>query len=399
MSAQHTQAMERTPTPTPTPTPARRATHLRNTWHLGIKEFHSLARDMALLFLIAFMFSVSIYADARAKPESLNRASIAVVDEDRSQLSTRMVAALQPPQFITPEQVGLADMDRGMDAGRHTFVLDIPPGFQRDVLAGRSPAVQLNVDATRQSQAQTGAGYIQTILADEIRAFVQRVRAPAPQPVELVPRAMFNPNLNASWFAAINALINNVTMLGILLTGAALIREREHGTIEHLLVMPVTPLEIMLSKIWSMGVVVLVVSSFSLQVVVKGFLGISVAGSAALFALGTLLYLFAAASIGIFMGTVARNMPQFGLMSILVLLPLQILSGGVTPRESMPEAIQYLMSLAPTTHYVSLAQSILFRGAGIDVVWPEFLMVAVIGAVFLSLAHRRLRHAIATMQN
>jgi len=163
--------------------------------------------------------------------------------------------------------------------------------------------------------------------------------------------------------------------------------------------MPVTPLEIMLSKIWSMGVVVLVVSSFSLQVVVKGFLGISVAGSAALFALGTLLYLFAAASIGIFMGTVARNMPQFGLMSILVLLPLQILSGGVTPRESMPEAIQYLMSLAPTTHYVSLAQSILFRGAGIDVVWPEFLMVAVIGAVFLSLAHRRLRHAIATMQN
>ena len=401
MSAQPTQSMERTPTPTPAPTlkPSRRSTHLRNTWHLGIKEFHSLARDMALLFLIVFMFSVSIYADARAKPESLNRASIAVVDEDRSQLSTRMVAALQPPQFITPEEVGLADMDRGMDAGRHTFVLDIPPGFQRDVLAGRSPALQLNVDATRQSQAQTGAGYIQAILADEIRAFVQRVRAPAPQPVELVPRAMFNPNLNASWFAAINALINNVTMLGILLTGAALIREREHGTIEHLLVMPVTPLEIMLSKIWSMGVVVLVASSFSLQVVVKGFLGISVAGSAALFALGTLLYLFAAASIGIFMGTVARNMPQFGLMSILVLLPLQILSGGVTPRESMPEAIQYLMSLAPTTHYVSLAQSILFRGAGIDVVWPEFLMVAVIGAVFLSLAHRRLRHAIATMQN
>ena len=395
MSARPNQAMERTPPLTP----SRRSTHLRNTWHLGIKEFHSLARDMALLFLIVFMFSVSIYADARAKPESLNRASIAVVDEDRSQLSTRIVAALQPPQFITPEQVDLADMDRGMDAGRHTFVLDIPPGFQRDVLAGRSPAVQLNVDATRQSQAQTGAGYIQSILADEIRAFVQRVRAPAPQPVELVPRAMFNPNLNASWFAAINALINNVTMLGILLTGAALIREREHGTIEHLLVMPVTPLEIMLSKIWSMGVVVLVVSSFSLQVVVKGFLGISVAGSAALFALGTLLYLFAAASIGIFMGTVARNMPQFGLMSILVLLPLQILSGGVTPRESMPEAIQYLMSLAPTTHYVSLAQSILFRGAGIDVVWPEFLMVAVIGAVFLSLAHRRLRHAIATMQN
>ena len=374
-------------------------THLRNTWHLGVKEFRSLSRDMALMFLIVFMFSASIYADARAKPESLNRASIAVVDEDRSQLSGRIIAALQPPQFIPPAHVGLADMDRGMDAGLHTFVLDIPPDFQRDVLAGRSPALQLNVDATRQSQAQTGTGYIQSIIDDEVRAFVQRVRAPVPQPVELVPRAMFNPNLQASWFAAINAIINNVTMLGILLTGAALIREREHGTIEHLLVMPVTSLEIMLSKIWSMGVVVLVASSFSLQVMVKGVLGITVTGSAVLFGAGTLLYLFAAASIGIYMGTIARSMPQFGLMSILVLLPLQILSGGVTPRESMPEAIQTIMALAPTTHYVSLAQSILFRGAGVDVVWPSFVMVTAIGAVFLTLAHHRLRHTIGTMQN
>ena len=372
--------------------------HLRNTRHLGIKEFRSLARDMALMFLIVFMFSASIYADARAKPESLNRASIAVVDEDRSQLSGRIIAALQPPQFIPPVHVGLADMDRGMDAGRHTFVLDIPPNFQRDVLAGRSPALQLNVDATRQGQAQTGTGYIQSIISDEVRAFVQRVRAPAPQPVEQVARAMFNPNLEASWFAAINAIINNVTLLGILLTGAALIREREHGTIEHLLVMPVSALEIMLSKIWSMGVVVLVASSFSLQVMVKGALGITVAGSAVLFGAGTLLYLFAAASIGIYMGTIARSMPQFGLMSILVLLPLQILSGGVTPRESMPEAIQTLMALAPTTHYVSLAQAILFRGAGPDVVWPSFVMVTLIGAVFLALAHRRLRRTIGAMQ-
>ncbi|NLF52926.1 MAG: ABC transporter permease [Thauera phenolivorans] len=377
---------------------ANGSTLLRNTWNLGLKEFRSLSRDMALMFLIVFMFSASIYADARAKPESLNRASIAVVDEDRSQLSTRIVAALQPPQFIPPEHVGLADMDRGMDAGLHTFVLDIPPDFERDVLAGRSPALQLNVDATRQSQAQTGTGYIQNIIDDEVRAFVQRVRTPAPQPVELVPRAMFNPNLNASWFAAINAIINNVTMLGILLTGAALIREREHGTIEHLLVMPVTPFEIMMSKVWSMGVVVLLASSFSLQVMVKGVLGIAVAGSALLFGAGTLLYLFAAASIGIYMGTIARSMPQFGLMSILVLLPLQILSGGVTPRESMPETIQYLMSLAPTTHYVSLAQAILFRNAGPDLVWPAFLMVAAIGVAFFYLALHRLRRTIGTMQ-
>jgi len=371
---------------------------LRNTWTLGLKEFRSLSRDFALMFLIVFMFTVSVVSETKKRPETLHRAAIAVVDEDRSQLSTRIVAALHPPQFITPELVGLADMDRGMDAGRYTFVLNIPPNFQRDVMAGRAPALQLNVDATRQSQAQTGAGYIQSIVNDEIRAHVQRVRAPAVSPVELVPRARFNPNLDATWFAAITAIINNVTLLGILLTGAALIREREHGTIEHLLVMPVTPLEIMASKIWSMGLVVLVASTTSLYVVVQGVLGVAVAGSIALFALGTLLYLFAAASIGIFMGTLARSMPQFGLLAILVLLPLQILSGALTPRESMPDLIYHLMSLAPTTHYVAMGQSILFRGAGLDVVWPEFAMVALIGAVFLALAHHRLRRTLGEMQ-
>ena len=376
----------------------RHSSHLHNTWHLGIKEFHSLLGDPTMLFLILFMFSVAIYSDAHSKPESLHRASIAVVDEDRSQLSGRILDALQPPQFIPPVPVGLADMDKGMDAGLHTFVLDIPPNFQRDVLAGRAPSIQLNVDATRQSQAQTGTGYIQSIINDEIRAFAARYRAAAPAPVKLVPRSLFNPNLNASWFAAITALINNVTQLGILLTGAALIREREHGTIEHLLVMPVTPLEIMLSKVWSMGVVVLIASSLSLQFMVKGALGVTVDGSAVLFGLGTLLYLFAAASIGIYMGTLARNMPQFGLMSILVLLPLQILSGALTPRESMPDMVRWLMSFAPTTHYVSLAQAVLFRNAGLDVVWPQFLMVAAIGAVFFALAHQRLRRTISTMQ-
>lgn len=371
---------------------------LFNVYNLGLKEFRTLLGDKVMLFLIVFMFTASVYADARARPESLNRASVAVVDEDRSQLSTQIIQAMQPPQFILPKHIDLADMDKGMDTGRYTFVLDIPPDFQRDVLAGKQPSIQLNVDSTRLSQAQTGTGYIQNIISDEVRAFAQRFRAPAGTPVELNIRVLFNPNLHTSWFSAITAIINNVTMLGILLTGAALIRENEHGTIEHLLVMPVTPLEIMLSKIWSMGLIVLVVSTFSLQLIVRQFLGVTVNGSLALFGLGTLLYLFSAASIGIYMATVARSMPQFGLMSILVLLPLQILSGATTPRESMPQGVQWLMDFAPTTHYVSLAQAVLFRGAGFGVVLPQFALVAAIGLAFFLLAHHRLRRMIGSMQ-
>ncbi|MBG0791321.1 MAG: ABC transporter permease [Desulfovibrionaceae bacterium] len=370
---------------------------LSNILTLGGKEFRSLCHDKAMLFLILFMFSATVYADAKAKPESLNRATVAVVDEDRSQLSGRIISALHPPQFMPPELISLNEMDKGLDSGRYTFVLNIPPDFQRDVIAGRNPDLQLNVDATRMLQAQTGTSYLENIVDGEIRAHVQRRQASPAMPVNLNIRVFFNPNVIQSWFAAINSIINNITLLAILLTGAALIRENEHGTIEHLLVMPVTPFEIMLSKIWSMGLVVLLTSSLSLHFMVQGVLGVNLNGSLLLFACCTILYLFAAASAGIYMATLARTMPQFGLLAILVLLPLVILSGGVTPRESMPEVIQWIMSMAPTTHYVSLAQAILFRGADFSIIWPSLLTMAAIGTLFFLFAHQRLRRMIRSL--
>jgi ABC-2 type transport system permease protein len=357
---------------------------LANIFHLGVKEFRSLIRDPIMLVLIVYAFTVSVYTAATAMPETLNKAPIAVVNEDRSPLSWRIVSAFYPPYFMPPEIIDQVEMDARMDAGLDTFALDIPPNFQRDLLAGRRPTIQLNVDATRMSQAFTGSGYIQTIVNDEVRTFVQRYREVPELPVDLALRVRFNPQLNKSWFGAVMQVINNVTMLSIVLTGAALIREREHGTVEHLLVMPVTPFEIMTSKVWAMGLVVLGATAFALTAVVQGWLSVPIQGSLALFLAGAALHLFATTSMGIFLGTVARSMPQFGLLLMLILLPLQVLSGGLTPRESMPEIIQLIMNFAPNTHFISMAQAILFRGAGIDVVWPDFLWLIAIGtALFL----------------
>jgi len=288
-------------------------------------------------------------------------------------------------------------MDVRLDAGTDTFALDIPPNFQRDVLAGRAPSIQLNVDATRMSQAFIGSGYIQMIVQGEIDAFIKRFRGTADQAVELVARIRFNPQLDKAWFGAVIEIINNVTMLSIVFTGAALIREREHGTVEHLLVMPVTPFEIMTAKVWSMALVVVVACGLSLLVIVQGLLAMPIQGSVALFLAGAMVHLFATTSMGIFLGTVARSMPQFGLLLMLVLLPLQFLSGGFTPRESMPQVVQLIMMVAPTTHFVSLAQAILFRGAGFQIVWPQFLALAAIGACLFGYAHARFRAAIGTM--
>jgi ABC-2 type transport system permease protein len=341
--------------------------------------------------LIIWAFTLGIITAATSMPESLHNASIAVVDEDRSPLSARLIDAFQPPFFRTPQRIDLSEMDHGMDSGQYTFTLNIPPDFQRDVLAGHSPAIQLNVDATQVSMAFTGAGYIQMIGAEEVSAFLRHYRANLPQQAALAVRVAFNPNLTRSWFGSVMEVINQITMLAIILTGAALIREREHGTIELLLVMPVTPFEIMVGKVWAMGLVVLAAAAFALRFVVEGWLDIPIQGSLWLFAGGAALHLFAATSMGIFFGTVARSMPQLGLLVILTLIPLQILSGGVTPRESMPELVQNIMLVAPTTHFVELAQAILFRSAGPSIVWPQLLALGVIGTVFFLGALSRLR--------
>jgi ABC-2 type transport system permease protein len=345
-----------------------------------------------------FSFTVSIYSTASALPDTLYKAPIAIVDEDQSALSQRIVNAFQPPLFLRPKLVSREEMDAGMDAGLVTFGLDIPPNFQQDVLAGRSPRIQLNTDATRVGQAFSGSGYVQRIVTDEVQTWSQRYRSAPTTPVlKVEDRVRYNANLTRSWFGAVVALIDMITLLSVLLTGSALIRERERGTVEHLLVMPVTPAEIMTSKVWSMGLVVLVASAVSMKFVVQGWLGVPIQGSVPLFVCGTALHLFAVTSLGMFLATFARTMPQFALLMIMVLLPLQLLDGGMTPRESMPEWVQNVMLAAPTTHFVMLSQGILFRGGGIEVVWPPFLALAVIGTVLFGVALARFRRTIGSM--
>lgn len=368
---------------------------LRNISQLGFKELRSLLRDPIMLVLIVYAFSFSIYTAATAMPETLNKAPIAVIDEDRSQLSQHIIDALYPPYFMPPALITPAELDARMDAGLDTFALHIPAGFQRDVLGGRAPAIQLSVDATRMSQAFTGGGHIQVIVQDQVNEFVGRYRAVASPPVELALRARFNPQLNKAWFGGVMQIINNITMLSIVLTGAALIREREHGTLEHLLVMPVTPFEIMAAKVLAMAAVVLVASAFALNVVVRGLMGVPIEGSLPLFFTGAALHLFATTSLGIFLATLARSMPQFGMLLLMVLLPLQMLSGGSTPRENMPELVQFVMLAAPNTHFVMLSQGILYRGAGLDVVWPQLISLAVIGSALFSFSLARFRKTLA----
>jgi ABC-2 type transport system permease protein len=371
--------------------------HVQNIYRLGIKELFSFRYDAILVFLIIYGFTYEVYVAARHAAIGVNNASVAIVDEDRSPLSRRIHDALLPPYFLPPASLAVQEIDTAMDAGRYTFVIDIPPDFQADVARGRHPTIQLNVDATAMTQAGTGAGYIQRIIAQELTTFFGGAEAIS-EPVNLVIRAQFNPNLDSSSFMAVMEIVNNITLLAIFFCGAALIREREHGTLEHLLVMPLTPTEIMLAKVWANGLVIVVATALSLRLVVQWWLALPIVGSIPLFLVGVVIYLFSVTSLGIFLATLARSMPQFALLALPVFIVMNLLSGGTTPRESMPQLLQTVMQLLPSTHFVRFAQAILYRGAGFDIVWPDFAATAAIGAVFFGGALARFRKTITAMQ-
>ncbi len=366
-----------------------------NIFWLGIKELRSLGSDVVLILFVAYAFTAAIYMQATGTSSELHNASIAFVDEDHSALSKELANAFYRPYFQLPEAIAADEIESAMDEGRFMFVVVIPPMFEHDLRAGRNPDIQLNIDATAMQQASIGANYIQNIVDARIRNFLTRTDAPPSYPANLVIRKLFNPNGETSWFVSIVAIINQITLLTMILTGAAVLREREHGTLEHLLVMPLTSFEIAMAKVWANGLVILVATALSLFLVVRMALQVPFAGSVTLWFCGVILYLFFTTALGIFLGTISRSMAQFALLVILLVVAMQLLSGGSTPIESQPQWLQYITFFMPSRHFVSFSQVIIYRGGGIATVWPQFLMVSVIGVGFFVYSLALFRKSIA----
>jgi ABC-2 type transport system permease protein len=367
----------------------------KNILWLGLKEIRSLMSDVVLVVFVVYAFTFTIYTQATGTSSEVNNASIAFADEDGSALSKELFNAFYPPRFKFPRLITPAEVEPEMDRGNLMFVVVVPPQFESDLLAGRNPGLQVNIDATAMQQAGIGAGYIRSIVNDRLSSFLKRNDIPTDPPIQLVVRKLFNPNSMSSWFKSVVAIINQITLLTVVLTGAAVIREREHGTLEHLLVMPLTAFEIAMAKVWANSLVILVATGASLWLVVHLLLKVPIAGSVSLWFLGVVLYLFFATALGIFLGTISRSMAQFGLLIILVIVVLMLLSGGSTPVESQPRWLQYLTYLLPARHFVSFSQVIIYRGGGLGAVWRQFLMVSAVGVAFFVYSLSLFRKSIA----
>ncbi|MDJ0388435.1 ABC transporter permease [Roseomonas sp. E05] len=364
---------------------------LGNILALGLKELRVLRADPVMVLLLLYTFTLAVYSVSTGVKMEVRNAAIAVVDEDHSELSRALRAALLPPQFRPPVAIEAGAVAPALDSGRFVFVLQVPPRFEADLLARRPTELALDIDATAMSMAGNGSAYIQQIVQQEVEARI----GGAALPVDLVTRTRFNPNSTPEWFAAVMQVVNSIMILSIILPGAALLREREHGTLEHLLAMPVTPLEILLAKVAANALVIVGAALLSLLLVVQGLLGVPLAGSLPLFVLGTLLFQVSIAALGILLATTTASTGQFGLLALPLLILLMLLSGSMTPLESMPPWLQQALQVSPAVQFVGFAQAVLYRGAGLRIVAPQLLALLLLGGLFLGVALFRLRRSLA----
>ena len=335
---------------------------IRKLWHiyrLGLKELISFRYDYVLVIMVIYSFTVMVIVPAKGTGVQVRNSSVAYIDEDQSLLSQRIIDSIQQPFFQKPQAIIYHDINQVLDRAEYIFVLHIPSGFQKDLLAGKSPEIRIDVDATVIGHDRLGITYLTKIVNLEINTFLLGSRKPADPPIQVNTRIMYNPNNENPWFMGIVLLTHMITLLAIILPAAALIKEKERGTVEHLLVMPLVPLEITIAKVWASSFIVLIGAMFALFFSIKWVIGAPIHGSMPVFFFGTIVYLYATTELGVFLATIAKNQPQAGLLAMPIITPITFLSGGLTPMESMPRFLQIIMQLAPTTHYMEFYSRVL----------------------------------------
>ncbi len=376
---------------------ARATTWWRRLYVLTQKELFQLGRDLPLLLFLVYSFSLSVYISGAGITMQLLNANLLVHDADHSFLSRELIHRFREPYFhfdgeIDDPHEGL----RRLDEGTAMVVLDIPPRFHEAIRSGEPTAVQLQVDTTNAPQGLSAASYAARIIggfALDVGAAGRGFGAEGSEGplVTSAHRVWFNPNQDDTWFQSISHLLRMITLFAMLLPAAALVREKERGTVEQLLVSPVTPFQIMFSKILAMTAVILTSTAVAVYGVLQPIFGVPMKGSAGLFFLLTALYSFTTAGLGLLAATVTRNQAQVGMLSLLVVAPILLLSGITAPFESMPKWVQSLMALSPLRYYIDVTYGILLKAAGLDILWDSVLAMALLGGVLFGFGMWRFR--------
>ncbi len=371
---------------------------LRRLYVMTIKEFLQLLRDGVLLVFIAYAFTADIYLAGAGVSLQLREAALVVMDHDKSASSRELLSRFMPPNFrMTGEATHPRQAMDLLDQGDAMAVIDIGPSFEKSLIAGEPATVQIQIDTTNSVLGFLASSYAQQITGKYgLEIALKKLGAAngniATGPVILDDhRVWFNPNQSDAWFMSISELLTIITLFSVLLPGAAMVREKERGTVEQLLVAPLSAFQIMFPKVLAMTTVILIGCAVSLTVVIAGIFHVPIKGSLTLFFAVTALYVFTTAGLGLFISTIARNLAQVGMMTVLVFTPMLFLSGAWTPPEAMPAWMRTVMYASPLHYYIDTGFGILLKGAGIDILWDEILEMALLGSVIFGMGMWRFR--------
>lgn len=362
------------------------------------KELLQLFRDVPIVAFLVYSFTLAIYITGNGIRSQLHDASLLVHDADHSSSSRELMYRFQTPFFrLSGEVLDSREGIRQLDRGAAIALLEIPPRFHEQLVAGEPTAVQLLVDTTNAPNGLSAASYAARIVArfGQESAF-ERVGSVggSSQDLPLIMsdhRVWYNPDQNEAWFECISHLLRQITIFALLLPAAALVREKERGTVEQLLVSPLTPFQIMISKVLGMTVVILCATAVGLFGIMQPVFGVPIKGSIILFFSLTALFVVTTACMGLAAATLARNQGQVGMMTLLVAAPMLMLSGITAPMEAMPTWVRYLMVLSPLRYYIEIANGILLKGAGLNILWDSVLAMATLGAALFGFGMWRFR--------
>lgn len=365
---------------------------------LVIKEFLQLGNDRGLLIFALYSFTGNILLAGGNASLELNNANLVVHDGDHSAASRELIYRFRQPYFRLVEEV--ADTRTGMqrvEQGRAMLFLDIPEHFAETLRRGTHTAsVQLLVDTSRATRGYLASSYSVRIGASFSQDWAGQ-NAGRADSEELIPviinqtRIRYNPTLNEAWFNSIGELLVMMTVMCILLPATALVREKERGTIEQLLVSPLSPFQIMFSKVVAMIGVSVAGVALSLLGIMGPLFAVPCRGSIWLFFVLTALFAFTSAGLGLLIATFARNAAQVGMLVLFSVMPIVVLSGTFTPRDSMPPAVNAIMVLSPLRHFIEIAYGILLRGAGVETLWDSALAMLALGCLLFGIGLWRFR--------
>lgn len=360
------------------------------------KEFLQFKRDRMLIILILWTYTIEVVMCTMALSFEVKNLHIAVYDQEKSQMSQRLVERFTSTEYFTRalQVMSLKEIDRLLDAGKVDMGLVIPPDFSTDIGKGKGTEVQLLLSGANSNTANTARGYANAIIEGfsrdiAVESFMKKgIMGEAPE-VEPRIRVWYNPDLKFTHFMIISMIVVAGMMVGMIHLAATMVREKETGTVEQLMITPLRRHEIIIAKLFP-TIAIATLSLFPSLLIARGF-GLTIKGSIPLFFLASTLFLFTSMGMGVFVSTLSKNLQQALLIAFFVLFPIMFLSGTMVPIESMPVALQYASLLSPVRYYMEITLGIFLKGVGLSILWPKLVMILVFGLLIFPLSILRLR--------